>query len=169
MHARVCRHMCGHNRRLHRTSGLDQHGHAYFRAAMSLHTEPLFLGSTACEYSRSTPVLLLGHCLMTAGESLPVSKAPGGSVIGGTVNQEGQLLIRATRVGADTTLASIARLVQVGGKQTLPYADGFYLLYSLLYSLHSRHGPLHGQLRVDGEVAVDLQLTAQSTAQLIVK
>ncbi|MEW5306919.1 MAG: hypothetical protein WDW36_009351 [Sanguina aurantia] len=49
---------------------------------------------------------------MITGESLPVSKAPGGSVIGGTVNQEGQLLIRATRVGADTTLASIARLVQ---------------------------------------------------------
>lgn len=44
---------------------------------------------------------------------MPVGKAPGGAVIGGTVNQEGQLLIRATRIGADTTLASIARLVQV--------------------------------------------------------
>ncbi|MEW5298720.1 MAG: hypothetical protein WDW36_001809 [Sanguina aurantia] len=49
---------------------------------------------------------------MITGESMPVGKAPGGAVIGGTVNQEGQLLIRATRIGADTTLASIARLVQ---------------------------------------------------------
>lgn len=49
---------------------------------------------------------------MITGESLPVSKAEGSEVIGGTVNQDGVLHVRANRVGADTTLAYIARLVQ---------------------------------------------------------
>ncbi|KAI8474198.1 MAG: p-type ATPase superfamily [Monoraphidium minutum] len=49
---------------------------------------------------------------MVTGESLPVPKRPGDDVIGGTVNGEGMLLVRATRVGAASTLAGIARLVE---------------------------------------------------------
>ena len=46
------------------------------------------------------------------GESLPVDKKPGAEVIGGTLNHEGLLQVRATRVGADTALAGIVRLVR---------------------------------------------------------
>lgn len=46
-----------------------------------------------------------------SGESLPVAKAPGAQVIGGTINAAGVLHVRATRVGSETTLASITRLV----------------------------------------------------------
>ncbi len=45
------------------------------------------------------------------GESVPVEKAPGDEVSGATVNAGGVLLVRATRVGADTALAQIGRLV----------------------------------------------------------
>jgi len=50
---------------------------------------------------------------MISGEPLPVSKRPGDDVIGGTVNHNGRLIIRATRVGAETSLAQIVRLVEV--------------------------------------------------------
>ncbi len=49
---------------------------------------------------------------MLTGEPLPVTKTPGDEVVGGTVNQAGALTMRATRVGADTTLASIIRMVE---------------------------------------------------------
>jgi len=49
---------------------------------------------------------------MLTGEPLPVDKAPGDPVAGGTINGEGLLLFRATRVGRDTALARIIRLVQ---------------------------------------------------------
>lgn len=49
---------------------------------------------------------------MITGEALPVSKAVGDSVIGGTVNQNGYLIIRATKVGAETALAQIVSLVE---------------------------------------------------------
>lgn len=49
---------------------------------------------------------------MITGEPLPVSKKPGDEVTGGTVNDRGTLVFRAERVGKDTTLAHIARLVQ---------------------------------------------------------
>ena len=48
---------------------------------------------------------------MITGESLPVDVAVGDQVIGATVNANGRLIVRATRVGADTQLAHIARLV----------------------------------------------------------
>jgi Cu+-exporting ATPase len=48
---------------------------------------------------------------MMTGESLPVEIAPGAAVVGGTVNVGGRLIVRATRVGADTQLAQMARLV----------------------------------------------------------
>jgi len=49
---------------------------------------------------------------MLTGESMPVEKAPGAAVIGGTMNRSGMLHICATRVGADTALAQIIRLVE---------------------------------------------------------
>ncbi len=49
---------------------------------------------------------------MITGESIPVEKVQGDSVIGATVNQRGLLRVRATKVGADTVLASIIRLVE---------------------------------------------------------
>ena len=48
---------------------------------------------------------------MMTGESLPVEVAPGAAVVGGTVNVGGRLIVRATRVGAATQLAQMARLV----------------------------------------------------------
>ena len=49
---------------------------------------------------------------MITGESLPVERVPGDPVIGATVNRTGRLVIAATRVGADTALAQIIRLVE---------------------------------------------------------
>jgi Cu+-exporting ATPase len=48
---------------------------------------------------------------LLTGESVPVEVAPGDAVIGATVNVGGRLVVRATRVGADTALAQIGRLV----------------------------------------------------------
>src|SRR5688500_11913392 len=48
---------------------------------------------------------------MLTGESVPVEVRPGDSVVGATVNAGGRLQVRATRVGADTQLAQMARLV----------------------------------------------------------
>jgi Cu+-exporting ATPase len=49
---------------------------------------------------------------MLTGESVPVEKGPGARVIGGTVNRTGSFLFRATRVGSETTLARIIKLVE---------------------------------------------------------
>ena len=49
---------------------------------------------------------------MLTGESVPAEVAAGSAVTGATVNLTGRLLVRATRVGADTTFARIARLVR---------------------------------------------------------
>ncbi|HEY4389040.1 MAG TPA: copper-translocating P-type ATPase, partial [Ktedonobacteraceae bacterium] len=49
---------------------------------------------------------------MITGESMPVEKAPGEALVGATMNQRGLLKMRATKVGADTVLAHIIRLVE---------------------------------------------------------
>ena len=49
---------------------------------------------------------------MLTGESVPVEVGPGDAVAGGTVNAGGRLVVRATRIGADTQLAQLARLVE---------------------------------------------------------
>ncbi|MDP5227341.1 MULTISPECIES: heavy metal translocating P-type ATPase [Arthrobacter] len=49
---------------------------------------------------------------MITGESVPVDVGPGDAVTGATVNTSGRLLVRATRVGNDTQLAQMARLVE---------------------------------------------------------
>jgi Cu+-exporting ATPase len=49
---------------------------------------------------------------MLTGEPIPVDKGPGSQIAGGTINGEGRLKVEATRVGKDTALARIIRLVQ---------------------------------------------------------
>jgi Cu+-exporting ATPase len=49
---------------------------------------------------------------MLTGESMPVEVSPGSEIAGATVNAGGRLVVRATKVGADTALAQIARLVE---------------------------------------------------------
>ncbi len=49
---------------------------------------------------------------MLTGESVPVEVAPGDTVVGATVNESGRLVVRATRVGSDTQLAQMAKLVE---------------------------------------------------------
>src|SRR6185369_17911940 len=48
---------------------------------------------------------------LLTGEPVPVEVAPGSEVAGATINASGRLVVRATKVGADTALAQIARLV----------------------------------------------------------
>ncbi|MFF4418704.1 heavy metal translocating P-type ATPase [Streptosporangium sp. NPDC001559] len=63
---------------------------------------------------------------MLTGESVPVEVRPGDAVTGATVNAGGRLLVRATRVGADTQLARMAKLVeeaQTGKAQVQRLAD----------------------------------------------
>ncbi|MDH2390877.1 heavy metal translocating P-type ATPase [Streptomyces sp. HNM0663] len=54
------------------------------------------------------------------GESLPVHKAPGDQVVGATVNANGTLRVRAARIGADTALAQIVKLVQEAQNSKAP-------------------------------------------------
>ncbi len=49
---------------------------------------------------------------MVTGESVPVDKEPGSAVTGATLNQSGRLIIRATRVGEETVLSQIVRMVE---------------------------------------------------------
>ena len=61
-------------------------------------------------------VVIEGHSAvdesMLTGESLPVDKKPGDEVVGGAINKQGLLKFKATRVGAQTALAQIIRLVE---------------------------------------------------------
>jgi P-type Cu+ transporter len=57
---------------------------------------------------------------MLTGESVPVAKAKGDAVTGGTLNANGALVIRATRIGADTVLAKIVALVAEAQRSRAP-------------------------------------------------
>lgn len=57
---------------------------------------------------------------MVTGESLPVHKLPGSDVVGATLNADGTLHVRATKVGADSALAQIVALVQQAQNSKAP-------------------------------------------------
>ncbi|HEX2256671.1 MAG TPA: heavy metal translocating P-type ATPase, partial [Afifellaceae bacterium] len=57
---------------------------------------------------------------MVTGESMPVTKAPGAKVIGGTINQTGGLIMRAEKVGRDTMLARIVQMVSDAQRSRAP-------------------------------------------------
>lgn len=69
-------------------------------------------------------IVLEGHSTvdesMLTGESIPLDKGPGDAVTGATINQQGFLKVQARRVGADTVLAQIVRLVQQAQASKLP-------------------------------------------------
>ncbi|MES1973810.1 MAG: heavy metal translocating P-type ATPase [Pseudomonadota bacterium] len=57
---------------------------------------------------------------MVTGESMPVTKAVGASVIGGTLNQTGALIVRAEKIGRDTMLARIVQMVADAQRSRAP-------------------------------------------------
>jgi Cu+-exporting ATPase len=57
---------------------------------------------------------------MLTGEPMPVAKQPGDRLVGGTVNGTGGLVMRAERVGADTVLAQIVRMVSAAQRSRAP-------------------------------------------------
>ncbi|MBA3987862.1 MAG: copper-translocating P-type ATPase [Idiomarina sp.] len=57
---------------------------------------------------------------MITGEPIPVAKAPGSPVVGGTVNQKGALVVTATAVGGATVLSQIIRMVEQAQGSKLP-------------------------------------------------
>ncbi|MFF1375972.1 heavy metal translocating P-type ATPase [Streptomyces sp. NPDC058308] len=91
---------------------------------------------------------------MLTGESVPVDVAAGAAVTGGTVNVAGRLVVRTTRVGSDTSLARMARLVedaQTGKAQVQRLADriaGIFVPVVLLIAI----GTLGGWLGATGDV-----------------
>lgn len=80
---------------------------------------------------------------IATGESVPVEKGPGDAVIGATINKEGLLRVRVTKVGADTFLAQVIRLVEEAQGSKVPiqeFADritGYFVPAVILVSLAS--------------------------------
>ena len=79
-------------------------------------------GSSAVErYPAAIPTSYMAvDASLLTGESLPVEVGPGDAVVGATVNAGGRLVVRATRVGQDTQLAQIARLVSAAQSGKAP-------------------------------------------------
>jgi heavy metal translocating P-type ATPase len=96
---------------------------------------------------------------MLSGESKPVDKAPGDEVFGATINQHGMIIVEATRIGSDTALAQIIRLVEDAQTSKAPIqrlADriaGLFVPVVLLIAI----GTLTGWLLVSGDVPKAVQ------------
>ena len=60
---------------------------------------------------------------MATGESMPVGKSPGDEVIGATINQEGLLRVEATRIGKDTFLSQVVRMVEEAQGTKVPIQE----------------------------------------------
>src|SRR5207244_2822832 len=57
---------------------------------------------------------------MVTGESMPIAKAPGDKLIGGTLNTTGSLILRAEKVGSETMLARIVQMVAEAQRSRAP-------------------------------------------------
>ncbi len=96
---------------------------------------------------------------MLSGESKPADKAPGDEVFGATINQQGMIVVEATRIGSDTALAQIVRLVEDAQTSKAPIqrlADriaGLFVPVVLVIAI----GTLSGWLLVDGDVQKAVQ------------
>jgi Cu+-exporting ATPase len=78
---------------------------------------------------------------MATGESMPVGKSPGDEVIGATINQDGLLRVEATRIGKDTFLSQVVRMVEEAQGTKVPiqeFADkiiGYFVPAVIVISL----------------------------------